>query len=354
LRSKSLQAIDKNVTRIPCDLAKIAWLRIKLAKMHSPDFLHKDAETGLCEHFMAAGALCRLVTNSEQILEAARDSFLPAMPSAGAIDFSVRFWVDDTRPSRLPWPKPYVRGLDHLIFAGFDEDSSMLANLRKRHVIGRFSQGMAADQAYYKHVVFPMLLTIVSASIGIAELHAACVVSKQHGILLAGPSGSGKSTLALALAQCGFGFISDDRTFCCVQNDEVRVFGLTTQLKLRSESIRWFPELQTSESIPIRSDDADIWFEPEHLSGVRRCRHGRATSLIFLERMDAPEFRLSPMPEAEALNRLTSELMPESPEGIVKRSETMKRVVELPCWLLHYGGKPDQIAQKICAHIGKS
>jgi hypothetical protein len=60
------------------------------------------------------------------------------------------------------------------------------------------------------------------------------------------------------------------------------------------------------------------------------------------------------MPEAEALNRLISELMPESPEGIVKRSETMKRVVELPCWLLHYGGKPDQIAQKICAHIGKS
>jgi hypothetical protein len=352
--SKTLQALDKNVTKNPAGLAKMAWPGSRLAKMDSPDFLHKDAETSLSEHFMAAGALCSLLTNSEQVLEAARDSFLPAMPSARPVDFSMRFWVDDTRPSRPPWPKPYVRGLDHLIFAGFDEDSSMLANLRERHVIGRFSLGMAADRAYYKHVVFPMLLTIVGATVGIAELHAACVVNDQHGILLAGPSGAGKSTLALAFAQCGFRFISDDRTFCFVQNDEVQVFGFPTQIKLRSESVYWFPELRTLENLPGRSRNADIWFEPERLGGVRRRRRGRATSLIFLDQTEAQGFRFSAMPAEEALSRLTSELIPESAEGIANRLETMKRVADLPCWLLRYGGKPLPIAQEICAHITKS
>lgn len=322
--------------------------------MRFPDFLHKDAETNLCNHYIAAGALCNLVTNSEQLLEAARDTFLPVAKPARAIDFSIRFWVDVKGRSRPPWPKPYVRGLDHLIFAGFDEDSSMLANLHTRHVIGRFSERMAADRAYYKHVIFPMLLTIVGATVGVAELHSACVVSDEGGVLLAGPSGAGKSTLALALAQCGFQFVSDDRTFCSLQHDEVQVWGLPTLLKLRPESARCFPELQNSDVTPIRVGAADSWFEPELLTGVIRRRHGRATSLIFLEREEAPEFCMSPMSRGQALDRLTQEMMMELPEAIAKRSEIMKRIAELPCWLLRYGGNPHQVARQICVRVGRS
>ena len=39
--------------------------------MQPPDFLHKDAETKLCEHFIAADAVCSLSTNSQQVLDAA-------------------------------------------------------------------------------------------------------------------------------------------------------------------------------------------------------------------------------------------------------------------------------------------
>lgn len=321
--------------------------------MQPPDFLHKDAETKLCERYIAAGALCSLSTNSEPVLDAARSTFHAAGVQPGPVDFRLRFWVDDTDPSQPPWPKPYVRGLDHLVFAGFDEGSSMLADLRTCSVIGRFSAGMASDLAYWQSVIFPMLLTIVSASVGIAELHCACVAKDQDGVLLAGPSGSGKSTLALALSQQGFGFLSDDRTFCSLENAEVQGWGLPTPLKLRPEATLWFDELREERLSDTRSGGPAFWLEPEHIVGVERIRQCRPTSLIFLERRDTPEFRASPMSSTEALSRLEGELMTELPETAARRSETIKRIVELPCWLLQYGGQPQLIARQISRHLAK-
>lgn len=321
--------------------------------MQPPDFLHKDAETKLCEHFIAADAVCSLSTNSQQVLDAARNTLQTAEVQPGPVVLHLRFWVDDTDPSQAPWPKPYVRGLNHLVFAGFDESSSMLTDLRTCRVIGRFSAGMAADLAYWQTVIFPMLLTIVSASVGIAELHCACVANDKDGVLLAGPSGAGKSMLALALSQQGFGFLSDDRTFCSENNGEVTVWGLPTPLKLRPEATLWFDELREESLTNTRSGGPAFWLEPERLVGVERVRKCQPTSLIFLERRDTLEFRMSPMWPTEALSRLSGELMTELPEATERRSETIKKLVELPCWLLQYGGQPQLIARQICQHLAK-
>jgi len=318
--------------------------------MRSPDFLHKNAETELCEDYLAAGAVCRFSTNSVRVLDAARETFLPVQRPRTA-DFSVRFWVDESDLSQPPWPTPYVRGLDHLVFAGFDEGSSMLADLRSRRVIGRFSPAMAEDRTYYKTAIFPILMTIVGASIGIAELHCACVAKNQDAVLLVGPSGSGKSTLSLALSQCGFGFVSDDRSFCSVENGIVQVWGLPTRLKLRPEAAGWFQELQDSNLLAGWNGNGDLWLEPEQLNGVRRVRQSHAASVIFLEQGDGFDFCLSPMSSEDAMNRIARDLMAELPDATAKRAETIQRIVELPCWLLQYGGQPQAIAREITHHL---
>lgn len=320
--------------------------------MGSRDFLHMHAETPLRQHYTVAGTLCSVATNSERIFEAASASFLPAHAPAGPVDLALRFWVDDDDCARPPWPKPYVRGLGDLVFAGFDVGSSMLADLRTRRVIGRFSPGMAADSTYWGAVIFPILLTIVAASLGIAELHCACVSQNDDGILLAGPSGSGKSTLALALSQAGCSFLSDDRTFCSLNNDEVQAWGLQTRLKLRREAAEWFDELHKKQ-VPDTQDPA-LWFEPERLVGVRRVRRCRPNLLLFLERRDTSAFQLSPMSSAQALSRLNRELMLELPEAVAKRSGTLKKIAKLPCWLLEYGGKPQAIARQIVECVAGS
>ena len=326
---------------------------LKCKSMRPPDFLHKDAETKLCEHYIAAGALCSLSTNSERVLDAARNTFHAAGVQPSPVDFRLRFWVDDTEASQPPWPKPYVRGLDHLVFAGFDEGSSMLADLRTCCVIGRFSAGMAADLEYWQSVIFPMLLTVVSASVGIAELHCACVAREQDGVLLAGPSGSGKSTLALALCQQGFGFLSDDRTFCSLERAQIQSWGMPTPLKLRPEATLWFDELRKERLTDMRSGGPALWLEPEQIIGVKRVRQCRPTSLIFLDRRDTSEFRLSSMSSREALSRLESELTMELPEAAARRSRTLKGVVDLPCWLLEYGGQPQLVARQISRHLAE-
>lgn len=62
-----------------------------------------------------------------------------------------------------------------------------------------------------------------------------------------GAGRSGKSTLAVALAQEGFGFLSDDRTFCSWKKDKLSAWGLATTLKLRSDAGKHFRELQAKQ-----------------------------------------------------------------------------------------------------------
>jgi hypothetical protein len=319
--------------------------------MSTSDFLCKDAATPLCEYFTAAGAVCSFATNSEALLQATRETYLPTVSAAASVSFFIRFWVDQANSAQTPWPKPYVRGLDHLVFAGFDSGSSMLVDLRTRRVIGRFSPGIAADRDYWKTVILPMLLSILSGSLGIAELHCACVARDEDGLLLAGPSGSGKSTLALALSQTGFGFLSDDRTFCSLNDDRVLAWGLPTRLKLRREAEAWFPKLQGVKPTTLQKGELVYWLEPESSLGVRRVRRCQPNAVLFLEQLKTPSFDLSRLSEVEAMSRLDKDLMAESPAVIAKQMATIARLVELPCWLLEYGGQPTTIARRIADHF---
>ena len=359
-----LQHLDRSLTRssgasanIVCQFVKglgigdsrSSWGR---PNMSPCDFLHKDAQTPLSEHYTVAGAVCHLSTNSRDLLEAAYGSFLPVERTPLSVDFSVRLWVDPSDVTQPPWPKPYVRGLDHLVFAGFSAGSSLVADLRRRRVIGRCSPAMAADATYWKRVIFPMVLTIVGPSVGIAELHCACVTNDQGGVFLVGPSGSGKSTLALALAKIGFGLLSDDRTFCSLKNGEVLGWGLQTRIKLRPETAIWFQELRTEQLTDSHGGEPAFWLDPEGLN-LKRARFCRPSSLIFLERQQAPQFSISRMSSVEALGRLNTDLTTELPDAVARRSEAVARLVEFPCWLLRSGGDPHTVARNILQHVAR-
>src|SRR6516162_6418737 len=177
------------------------------------DLLREAPPTPLGERFSAAGVTLAIATNSECILEAARKTFEPPAEPSVAAQVIMRLWVDSAARASPPWPSPYFRGLDHLVFAAFDFENAFLVDLGRRRVIGTFSPAMAADLTYWNRVVFPALFGIVSPSVGITALHCACIARNGNALLLAGTSGSGKSTLSLALAQKGFNFLSDDWTY---------------------------------------------------------------------------------------------------------------------------------------------
>ncbi|HEY1657400.1 MAG TPA: hypothetical protein VGG14_03580 [Candidatus Sulfotelmatobacter sp.] len=319
--------------------------------MKSADFFRRDAETPLHRRFLAAGAVCALHTNGEQILEAAHRTFLPLPSDAGDTDFSLRLWVDSESSAEPPWPKPFVRGLDHLVFASFDSDSSMLVDLHKRCVAGRFSANMGSDLNYWQAVIFPMLMSIVAASVGIVELHSACVVKNNKGYLLAGPSRSGKSTLVMALARAGFAFLSDDRTFCSASKEGLSAWGVVSSLKLRQDAQVWFEELALPDLGQTERGESILRLEPESQLGLTRAKFCEPESLIFLDRHEGSEFCLQAISPQDAAQRLDRELMAEPPALMENQRKVIQRLVAIPCWQLQYWGDPGVIALKLARHL---
>lgn len=230
----------------------------------------------------------------------------------------------------------------------------MLIDLRTSRVFGRVSEKLAADTKYWQTVIFPMLLTIISASVGVAELHCACVAYNEYGLLLAGPSGAGKSTLTLALALAGFSILSDDRTFCSVVDGQVHAWSLPTLLKLRPDAVQFFEEFRDKELEDTRSGGPAYWLQPEEVAGATRSRQCQPIAVIFLERTERSESQWLQLSSADALSRLDSELMAESPTALTKRLETIKKVVTLPCWLLRYGKGPHLVAREIAEQFSIS
>jgi DNA polymerase III delta prime subunit len=315
--------------------------------MSSGDFLRKEARTPLTEHYVMAGALGVISTNSSAILTAARATFCPVEGLVPKPRLHLRFWVDPKGTTQPPWPKPFFRGLNHLIFCGFSNQDSILINLRTRLAIGRISPAMGADCAYWKTVILPVLISILSASVGVLELHCACVTKDGNALLLAGDSGSGKSTLALALARAGFGYVSDDRTYCSGQDGGLVAWGLPTLLKLRPAGALWFPELQGLDPVIAPNGERAFLIDPDRWPGITRVKRCNPQGLVFLDRREGEAFDLTPMPGAEAASRLEEGLIAEAPEAVEAQRDMLANLVMLPCWRLRYGERPQSVAERL-------
>lgn len=308
------------------------------------DFLRKGVETPYSGCYLMAGVLCQISTNWPSILEAADESFLPMNSCQGTPALRLRFWVDSQARSSPPWPNPYCRGLDHLVFVGLDSDSALLVDLSGRRAIGRFSPALAGDRAHWKSIIFPVLLSIIAASFDVVELHAACMTRPEGGLLLAGDSGSGKSTLAFALAQKGFAFLSDDRTYLSQQNGRLHAWGLPTPLKLRPDAANVFPQLKNWELGATLAGERAFQIDPERHFGLRRSLHCEPRWLVFLQRQSSFGINFQEITNGEATARLKKDLMLEAPEAIKSQFRMLDAVTGGKCWLLRYGGEPLGVA----------
>ena len=249
--------------------------------------------------------------------------------------------------------------MGHLVFAGYSTDGAILIDLRRRRAIARMSRAMAWDESYCKRVIFPALLGISGASIGITVLHCACVVRQGKGLLLAGNSGSGKSTLALALARCGFEFLSDDWTYITEKEDRIKAWGLPIALKLLPDARMFFPELHQLQ--PRKSLNGELAYEidPEVQFGVRRASSCEPACVVFLERgrvQNSSHGALgagsvaSELSSVEVLNRFEAfleDLPPELSGLRASQRATIEKLSARPCRLIRYQVEPSAVARHV-------
>lgn len=324
------------------------------ADIHSRDFLHKCADTPLFESFLVCGGLCRLSTNSGHLLAAAGRTFSTIETGdgsdiAGRSFFSLRVWVDERDLGQRPWPKPYVRGLDHLVYLGLDLKSSLLIDLATCRVIGRVSSGMASDCEYWRTTIFPMLMSILAGSIGLIELHASCVATGNKGIVLLGPGKSGKSTLAHSFFNLGFRVLSDDRVFCSVHDNKLRAYGLSRPIKLRQDSGRWFEELQFQQPGNVQNGEPVFLIEP----GSHCPQPCEPRAIVSIERFGGG-CSILPIKASEMRGHIESELLSEMPEIMAMQEQVMDRLLEVPCWHLRHNTHPDVTAKYLTTFLTTS
>jgi hypothetical protein len=308
------------------------------------DFLRSGARTPLCGKFQAAGILFTITTNFEPILEIAHSCFERVGEHNPDLEVHLRFWVDASLRSSLAWPKPYFRGIGHLVFAGFDSQNSLLIDLHDHTVLGRLTPELAADQALWKTVIYPVLLATLGAAAGMAVLHCGCVAWRETGLLLAGDSGSGKSTLSLALAQTGFGFISDDRTILRLAGGRLTASGLGPCLKLRPEAAVHFSGLEAPISANFRHRAADVYLNPFTQLGLERVYACEPRWLFFLEQNTGAAFSVEEISPRETSMLLESGLHRESAEAVHAQKQVIRSVSQLECYVLRLGGSPHAIA----------
>lgn len=99
-------------------------------------------------------------------------------------------------------------------------------------------------------------------------LHAAALRGPKGGLLLAGPSGSGKTTLALALAQRGYGWLSDE--VAAVERTRGNLVPFPRGALVRPGTLRLLPNLRSQiELWPLREDDVvGCWHPPKPATSV--------------------------------------------------------------------------------------
>ena len=312
--------------------------------------IDQEVHTPLQSHFIVTGAHCVVSTNSQAVLESARNFFRRGLAPPSPPTLSLRFWVDPNAQTSRPWPQPFFRGLGHLAYAGFDSENSLLLDLRRRRVLGRFSPAMAGDADYWQRVIFPTLVGLASDALGVTVVHCACVEHYGAGLLLAGESGAGKSTLSLAMARRGFAFLSDDWTYLSHAGGQLHAWGLVTPLKLLPDAVLHFPQLRNLEPGVSLNGERAYEVDPEDLFRIKRSLRCEPRWLVFVERQGKPGHTFVRMPPREAARRLGSAqgCLPRELSRLREiQSATIRSLVERECWLLRHGESPGAIAQAL-------
>lgn len=307
--------------------------------------------------FFVAGSTWALRSNSQEILQAMRETFeqFSQVDGQQRADLQLQFHVDYGAIDAPLWTKPHFRALDHMYYASYGPCDSLLVDQSRRRIVGSFSPAIARDLCYWKQIILPVLLGIASASVGVTPVHCACVAKDGSGLLLGGESGAGKSTTALALSLKGFSYLSDDCTYLSRAGTEIRAWGLPTPVKLLPDAVNHFPDLASREPVLSLNGEWALSVDPAQTFNVERSLSCDPRRLVFLERTANSRPVIKPVTSSQAASRLVADLETMPPiilDQYEYQLETINLLVDRECWVVQHGLKPELLAPVLAEICG--
>jgi len=286
------------------------------------------------ETFHPLGFPVEIATNSQEVLEAARESWGMFRPEFERAPIRIRVVVEDGAGE--PAPEPVYRTQRGLLLIVSDRDNFACCDLRSRFGWCHIAANMLADRGWFRWFFLEAMVYLLLNQDDVVSIHAACVARSGRGVLLCGASGAGKSTFAYACAKAGWTYLTDDATILIQGSREREALGKPYQLRFRPEAVELFPEI-AGHSACIKPNgkptvEVSIRAFPQ-IATAARCR---VECIVFLNRVRGSSPLARPLPPEEAFERILQELPAYSEEVQSRYRETVVALLSAPAYELEY------------------
>ncbi len=257
----------------------------------------------LSETYYPLGFTLAIATNSEDVLEAARESW-GAFPRAFAKPaIELRVGVLAENPA---WPSSphFVRSERHLIAWLQSPSDFSFCDMKKGFGFCRVGARTAANRPHLRYYYLEAMAYTLLEALYLTPIHAACVALHGQGLLLCGESEAGKSSLAYACARGGWTFVSDDVSYLVRGGDSHVLVGNPHLIRLREPARDLFPELRQHPVILRGQGDRAIELATKDLPNVVTAPHSPVRYILLLNRQPGSTPQLTPFSKAEALRQM--------------------------------------------------
>lgn len=276
---------------------KAAWLRSEPVEFGDPILAH--ARLDRHEMFYPLGFPVSITTNSEGVLEAAREGWGRFASRFDRAPIRLKVAVTEDQSSVCP-PTPVHRMRDHLMTGFADAENFAVTDLSTLFSAIWVTEAAVRHRDYFRYFFLDSTAMGTISSVYAMTVHAGCVAMDGEGVLLCGDSGAGKSTLSYACACAGWTYVTDDASYLVHGEADRLIAGNCHQVRFRPSAEALFPRLRGREvmrragvgkpSIELQID-ADV--------AIQTSPTAKARYLVFLAR-DAGREELAPFPRAVA------------------------------------------------------
>lgn len=292
------------------------------------------AEMPLSAVYYPLGFPLELTTNSEEVLEAADESWGLFRQQFDTPALRLRIGVLADGPAACP-PAPVFRAQRGL-FVGIADHANFCVN----DVLDGFSfawlnRAAASRRSYLRYHYLEAAALCHIANRYTAPIHAACVERNGHGVLLCGDSGAGKSTLCFGCARAGWTYITDDASFLLHEPEARRVMGNCHLMRLRPSACELFEEARGRPLTPRAEGKPSIELFTATVPGLRLASSSNVDYLVFLNRRDVSTQELTPFPKEYARKYIHQRLC-EMDELRVVQLASVERLLEAEVLEIRY------------------
>jgi hypothetical protein len=286
----------------------------------------------------------RIRSNSPIVLRAAEVSWGTYKKRFDTPPLDVRLLISESSsPGRLE--PPIFRSQGHLLSIVGDSENFACLDLNAGFSFGWVTANTAANTEYLRQCFLDVMIYPLIEIRHLVTVHAACVIHRGKGILLAGDSGAGKSSLAYACARRNFTYVSDDASAFVRGSEKPIIIGHPQKFRFREPVGELFPEFRGLKSAVRAYGKPTIEVRTVSLKDFQTADQSAVDAIVFLNRpgyQSGPPVLLPVSPE-EVWKRFSfsvwSVQMPEYQE----RLEAVEGLMDIPAFEMRYSDLDDAI-----------